>query len=203
MKNLFIAIEGTDGSGKSTQAALLAEKLQQEGHKVHLTFEPTNGHIGRLLRSILKGQISVDQKAIAALFLADRLDHILNEQDGLVKKMNEGYTVISDRYYFSSFAYHSVYMNMDWVIECNQMCREILKPDVTVFVDVPPEVCMGRIIANREVPELYETGEILKKVRNNYMEAFNVLASEEVVKIVDGNLTVEVVAGYVRDACHM
>jgi dTMP kinase len=203
MKNLFIAIEGTDGSGKSTQAALLAEKLQQEGHKVHLTFEPTNGHIGRLLRSILKGQISVDQKAIAALFLADRLDHILNEQDGLVKKMNEGYTVISDRYYFSSFAYHSVYMNMDWVIECNQMCREILKPDVTVFVDVPPEVCMGRIIANREVPELYETGEILKKVRNNYMEAFNVLASEEVVKIVDGNQPVEVVAGYVRDACHM
>lgn len=203
MKNLFIAIEGTDGSGKSTQAALLAEKLQQEGHKVHLTFEPTNGHIGRLLRSILKGQISVDQKAIAALFLADRLDHILNDQDGLVKKMTEGYTVISDRYYFSSFAYHSVYMNMDWVIECNQMCRKILKPDVTVFVDVPPEVCMGRIIANREVPELYETGEILRKVRNNYLEAFNVLEPEEVVKIVNGNQPVEEVARFVRDACNM
>jgi dTMP kinase len=193
-KNLFIAIEGTDGSGKSTQAAMLAQRLTEEGHKVHLTFEPTNGHIGKLLRSILKGEISVDQKAIAGLFLADRLDHLLNTQDGILKKMKEGYTVISDRYYFSSYAYHSVYMDMDWVIACNEMCAQILRPHLNIFVDVPPEVCMQRINDNRETPELYETTEILRKVRANYFTAFQKLTNREEVTIIDGNKGIDAVS---------
>ncbi|MCF8449509.1 MAG: dTMP kinase [Taibaiella sp.] len=193
-KNLFIAIEGTDGSGKSTQAAMLAQRLTEEGHKVHLTFEPTNGHIGKLLRSILKGEISIDQKAIAGLFLADRLDHLLNTQDGILKKMEEGYTVISDRYYFSSYAYHSVYMDMDWVIACNEMCAQILRPHLNIFVDVPPEVCMQRINDNRETPELYETSDILRKVRANYFTAFEKLTNREEVRIIDGNKAIDAVS---------
>lgn len=193
-KNLFIAIEGTDGSGKSTQAGLLAQRLSAEGHKVHLTFEPTNGHIGKLLRSILKGEISVDQKAIAGLFLADRLDHLLNDQDGIVKKMNEGFTVVSDRYYFSSYAYHSVYMDMDWVIACNEMCAQILRPHLNIFVDVPPEVCMQRINDNRETPELYETADILRKVRANYFTAFAKLTNSEEVTVIDGNKDIHAVS---------
>ncbi len=193
-ENLFIAIEGTDGSGKSTQAKLLADRLTAEGHKVHHTFEPTDGHIGKLLRSILKGQLNADQKAIAALFLADRLDHLLNEETGLVKKLAEGYTVISDRYYFSSYAYHAVYVDMDWVIDCNRMCAQVLRPDMTIFIDVPPEACMQRIVANRETPELYETTEILRKVRDNYMAAFDKLKLEENVVIVNGDRAVADVA---------
>jgi len=193
--NLFIAIEGTDGSGKSTQAKLLADRLTAEGHKVHLTFEPTKGHIGSLLRSILTGEKKADQAAIAGLFLADRLDHLLNENDGLVKKLSEGYTVITDRYYFSSYAYHGVYVDMDWVITCNAMCARILRPHVNIFVDVPPEVCMQRIVANRESPELYETTDILNKVRHNYLTAFDRLKDEEHIAIVDGNDTIENVSG--------
>lgn len=189
--NFFIAIEGTDGSGKSTQAKLLADRLAAEGHKVHLTFEPTKGDIGSLLRSILTGKKKADQAAIAALFLADRLDHLLNETDGLVKKLSEGYTVITDRYYFSSYAYHGVYVDMDWVIACNAMCARILRPHVNIFVDVPPEACMQRIIANRESPELYETTDILNKVRQNYLTAFDRLKDEEHIAIVDGNDTIE------------
>lgn len=201
-KNLFIAIEGTDGSGKSTQAKLLAEKLTEAGHKVHLTFEPTDGHIGKLLRSILKKEITADQKAIAALFLADRLDHLTNEANGLVKKMQEGYTVICDRYYFSSYAYHSVFVDMDWVIACNKMCADVLRPDATLFIDVPPEVCMQRINANRETSELYETTEILKKVRANYLAAFDKLGNEEQVNIIDGNQAISDVASDVMARCN-
>ncbi|MBX2906656.1 MAG: dTMP kinase [Taibaiella sp.] len=192
--NLFIAIEGTDGSGKSTQAKLLAERLTAEGHKVYLTFEPTKGNIGRLLRSILTREQKADQAAIAGLFLADRLDHLLNEEDGLVKKLSEGYTVITDRYYFSSYAYHGVYVDMDWVIACNAMCARILRPHLNIFVDVPPDACMQRIIANRESPELYETTEILNKVRHNYLAAFEKLKEEEHIAVVDGDAAVETVA---------
>lgn len=200
-KNLFIAIEGTDGSGKSTQAKLLAEKLAAEGHKVHLTFEPTDGHIGKLLRSILKGEIKADQKAIAGLFLADRLDHLMNEETGLVQKMAEGYTVITDRYYFSSYAYHAVYVDMDWVIACNTMCAQVLRPDINIFIDVPPETCMQRIHANRETPELYETTVILRKVRDNYLRAFDKQKDEEHIAVVDGNRDINEVAEDVWKSC--
>lgn len=193
-QNLFIAIEGTDGSGKSTQAKLLAERLTRDGHNVHTTFEPTDRSIGKLLRRILKGELVVDQKAIAGLFLADRLDHLLNEETGLVKKLADGYSVICDRYYFSSYAYHSVYMDMDWVIDCNSMCADILRPDLNVFIDVPVEVCIARIQSNRASAELYETGEILNKVRNNYLAAFDRLKGVEQIAVIDGNRSMNEVA---------
>lgn len=196
-QNLFIAIEGTDGSGKSTQARLLAQRLSEAGHAVHSTFEPTGGHIGKLLRSILKGELKAGQESIAALFLADRLYHLNNEEDGLVKMIAEGKTVVSDRYYFSSYAYHSMFVDMDWVIDCNRLCAQLLRPHLTIFIDVSPEQCMQRILANREVPEIYETGETLKKVRDNYLKAFDKLATEEAVSIVDGDADIATVAARV------
>ncbi len=198
-KSLFIAIEGTDGSGKSTQAKMLAERLVLEGHKVHHTFEPTDGHIGKLLRSILKGEKSVCQESIAALFLADRLDHLLNPVNGILKLLADGYIVITDRYYFSSYAYHSVYTEMEWVMACNSKCAQILRPDVHLFIDVTPEVSMSRISANREIPELYETNEILTKVRNNFLKAIEITSSEEKVLILDGNRAMVDVADEIYD----
>lgn len=193
-KNVFIALEGTDGSGKSTQAKLLAERLQAEGHKVYQTFEPTDGHIGKLLRSILKGQITADQTAIAAMFLADRLDHLTHPTHGLLRKLEEGYTVITDRYYFSSYAYHSVYVAMDWVIACNKACADMLRPTATIYIDVPPAICMQRIEAAREGTELYERADLLEKIHANYLKAFNLLAAEETVYPIDGNRPVANVA---------
>ncbi|MBP9197347.1 MAG: dTMP kinase, partial [Saprospiraceae bacterium] len=102
VKNLFIAFEGIDGSGKSTQVKLLAEYLAQSGHKVYTTFEPTDSRIGVMIRDIFNHRMEGDQRVIAALFAADRLNHLLNSQDGILKKLKEGYTVITDRYYFSS-----------------------------------------------------------------------------------------------------
>ena len=192
--NLFIALEGIDGSGKSTQVKLLAEKLEGAGHKVYATFEPTDGMIGSMLRNILKGSIKADHRTIAGLFLADRLDHLLNETTGLVKKLADGYTVITDRYYFSSYAYHGTHMDMDWVIAANKMCAQILRPELNIFIDVPPEVSMQRISANRKSTELFETLENLENVRAKYLEAFEKLKSEENVFITDGNRSFEAIA---------
>ncbi len=192
--NLFIAVEGTDGSGKSTQTKLLADRLQAGGHKVYQTFEPTDGHIGKLLRSILKGQITADQTAIAAMFLADRLDHLTHPTNGLLRKLEEGYTVITDRYYFSSYAYHSMYVDMDWVIACNKACADMLRPTATLYIDVPPAICMQRIQATREGTELYERADLLEKIHANYQTAFDKLATEETVYQINGNRPVADVA---------
>jgi dTMP kinase len=193
-KNLFIALEGIDGSGKSTQVKMLAETLSNAGHKVYTTFEPTKSDMGVMIRDIFSGKTEADQGTIAALFLADRFNHILNKTDGLLKKMEEGYTVITDRYYFSSYAYHSVHMPMNWVIAMNKPCAELLRPDITVYIDILPEVSMNRINENRESTELYETLENLTAVRNKYLEAFEILKEEEKVFITEGNRLPEIIA---------
>jgi dTMP kinase len=194
-KNLFIALEGIDGSGKSTQTKLLTEKLTSQGHKVYSTFEPTDNQIGKLIRDILRGNAKADHRIIAGLFVADRLDHLLNEEYGIVKKLEEGFTVITDRYCFSSYAYQGTHMDMDWVIQANAMSASILRPDVNVFIDVSPEISMQRVHANRENIELFETLDTLKQVRGKYMEAFEKLKAVENIFIVDGNRTPELIAG--------
>jgi len=193
-KNLFIALEGIDGSGKSTQVKLLSENLQNAGHKVYATSEPTDSSIGLLIRKIFKHIIEADHRTIAALYAADRLDHLLNKTNGILKKLEEGYTVITDRYYFSSYAYHGTHMSMDWVIETNSLSAELLRPDINVFIDIPPDISMERISKGRDIPELYETNENLVNVRDKYFEAFEQLKFKENIFITDGNRLPEIIA---------
>ncbi|MBK9254338.1 MAG: dTMP kinase [Saprospiraceae bacterium] len=199
-KNLFIAFEGIDGSGKSTQVKLLSEKLKSSGHKVYATFEPTDSPIGSLIRNIFNHRIEADHKTIAALFVADRLDHLLNKTNGIVQKLEQGYTVITDRYYFSSYAYHGTHMDMDWVISSNQMAAEILKPDVNIYIDMLPEESMERIKSTRSNIEMYETLENLKAVRSKYLEAFEKLCRQENIITINGNHSLETVSQNVWDA---
>ena len=193
-KQLFIAFEGIDGSGKSTQVKLLTEKLIATGHKVYSTFEPTDSPIGSLIRNIFKGRMSADHKTIAALNVADRLDHLHNEINGLLKKKEEGYTIITDRYYFSSYAYHGVHIDIDWVIAANAMSAEIMKPDINIFIDVAPEISMKRLNSTRGTIELYETLENLQQVRNKFLEAFDKLKDIEKIVAIDGNQTVQAIS---------
>ncbi len=192
--NLFIAFEGIDGSGKSSQAKLLATKLESMGHKVYLTMEPTDCHIGSLLLKILRHHIKADHNTIALLFAADRIEHLLDKQNGIMKKLSEGFTVITDRYYFSSYAYNGTHTDMDWVIEINKMSAQIRRPDINIFIDVPPEVCMERINTNRATTELFENLDNLRNVREKFLEAFTKLKHEENIFITDGNRSVEVIA---------
>lgn len=194
-KNLFIAFEGIDGSGKSTQVKLLAEKLKEEGHKIYTTCEPTDSPIGSVIRNIFNHRIEADHRVIAGLFVADRLDHLLNKTNGILKKLEEGFTVITDRYYFSSFAYQGVHMPLDWVIEANSLSTELLRPDINIYIDISPEVSTQRLKAGRNSIELYETIENLRNVKAKYMEAFEIFKLNENVFVTDGNRSEEEIAG--------
>lgn len=185
-RGIFIALEGIDGSGKSTQAGLLIERLRREGISCYATMEPTDSPIGSLIHQILIGRIKTDNKVIAGLFVADRLDHLLNEVNGIAAKIKEGTTVVTDRYYFSSYAYNSVDMPMDWVIHANEQSAAILRPTVTVFIDVDPDTALERITRNRFHQELFEKKSRLVKVREKYLEAFERLKGVENVVIIDG-----------------
>ncbi len=196
-KGRFIVFEGIDGSGKSTQISLLKNKLISEGHSCFQTREPSDSPIGALIHQIMIGRINTDNKALAALFVADRLDHLLSGGDKLKEKIDGGTNVISDRYYFSSYAYHSVDMDMDWVIAANSVCADVLKPDCTVFIDISPELAMKRIAEGRSKTELFETKERLTSVRENYLESFDKLKDKETVVIIDGNKSPEEIAAEV------
>jgi dTMP kinase len=192
-KGRFIVIEGIDGSGKTTQIKKLSKRLEESGFKVYSTFEPTNGPVGSLIRQMLSGKVATDQRTIACLFAADRTDHLVNEVNGIRRKVDQGQVVLCDRYYFSSYAYHAQYIDMEWVIHANSLNAEILRPDLTVFIDVDPEKCFERIKKSRNNFEMYEKIDIMRKVRSNYLKAFEVLKGIEKIAVIDGNNTIKAV----------
>ena len=193
-KNFFIAFEGIDGSGKSVQVQLLADKLEKAGNKVYSTFEPTDSRIGLIIKDIFKHKMEADHRVIAGLYVADRLDHLLNKTNGILKKLEEGYTVITDRYYFSSYAYQGTHMSLDWVIEANSLSADLLRPDLNIYIDILPDIAITRIHNGRSSTQLYETMENLQQVRDKYFEAFEKLRSEEAVFVTDGNRPAELIA---------
>lgn len=190
----FIAFEGIDGSGKSTQIAMLKARLVQEGLRCYTTMEPTGSPMGSLIHQIMTGRMKADNRAIACLFAADRIDHLLNEVDGILPKIEEGITVLTDRYYFSSYAYHAVDMDMDWVIKANEQSSRLLRPTITVFIDVDADTALERIAKNRFHTELYEKRSRLVQVRDNYFVAFERLKKEENYVIIDGTESPERIA---------
>ena len=193
-KNLFIALEGIDGSGKSTQVKLLSENLVKAGHRVYTTVEPTNSVIGSIIRDIFTHKTEADHRTIAGLFVADRLDHLLGKTNGILKKLEEGYTVITDRYYFSSYAYHGAHMSLDWVIGANALSADLLRPDMNIYIDILPEISMARLTRGRSSLELFENMENQLKVREKYFEAMEKLKLSEKIFITDGNRSPETIA---------
>lgn len=178
-KGLFITFEGIDGSGKSTQIQLLKNHLETLQYNVFSTFEPTDNPIGKMIRNIIQGVEKADIRTIACLFAADRLHHVLNEEDGLLEKKKKGMIILCDRYYFSSYAYQSLGTDMEWVIELNKKCREIFQPDLNIFIDIEVKEAMKRISTNREHIDLYESENQLKKIKLNYEKAFHFFEKEE------------------------
>ena len=90
-----------------------------------------------MLRACLTGRIETDERAIAALFAADRLDHITNPVNGIQKHLDAGITVLCDRYYFSSLAYNGGLVSAEWVAQLNAQAMQLLRADLTVFIDRP------------------------------------------------------------------
>jgi dTMP kinase len=183
---LFIALEGLDGAGTTTQAARLISWLQGRGRSVLLTREPSDGPVGRLIREMLRGQHGdVDDTAMSLLFAADRRDHLAREIDPAVQR---GQDVISDRYVMSSMAYQGRGTEEAWARHINSRARSA---DLTVFLEVSVDVCLGRMQARGQERELYERRETLLEVRSAYRREIQASSCAPELVVIDGELPVE------------
>jgi len=187
----FIVFEGIDGSGKSTQLEFAQQYLRNHGLEVYTTTEPTARPIGTLIRGILKEELKVSEETLAALFVADRLDHIQNDDDGLLSMLDKGITVISDRYYWSSYAYHGLHMPMERVVKMNDICHQLLAPDLTIYLDVTAKHSMQRITARNEQQEKFEKLELLQGIRQNYLLSFQHHHQDLTTEIIDAAVSIE------------
>lgn len=167
----FIVFEGLDGSGTSTQANLLERRLVNEGHRCHLTSEPSAGPVGQMIRQAFKGRLRFSQASerfdqqMAHLFSADRFDHLYNEWDGVIQTLDRGTTVISTRYFFSSYAYHCT-CEQDWAL-IERLNRDFPNPDLLVYLRNPVAESVRRL-NSRTTLDSYETPDKLTQVAANY-----------------------------------
>lgn len=192
---LFIVFEGLDGSGKSTQISMLREKLKLMGRKVYVTAEPTNSATGGLIRDTLSNNYKRKSSELASLFLTDRISHNVNPVWGIQKFLKEGTDVICDRYYYSSFAYQGLDTDLQWIIDMNLNCPQIIKPDLCIFLDVDSKRCKRRVDSERAHLEIFENDEkIMEKTRIQFFEVFKKLNTNENICIIDANRPINVVA---------
>lgn len=204
MRPLFIVFEGIDGTGKSTQMTLLAERLRAKGLPVELTAEPTDMEDGRRLRRVLAGKEPANNAKIAALFLLDRIGHNTDPRQGIEKMLAEGKTVLSDRYYYSSLAYQGGGDDFQWVADMNLNCPAIRKPDGCIFLDMDPEDSMARIRARAGESamelEIYETLDKQAAIRARFARAATYLEGRDLIITVNAAGTVDEVANRVWTA---
>ena len=142
-RGVFIALEGGDGAGKSTQARLLCTWLEELGRTVVVTREPGGTAFGRTVRELVLHGDHVAPRAEALLFAADRAHHV---ETLIVPALGRGEIVITDRYMDSSIAYQGAGrdLGVDEVRELNLWATDGLVPTLTVLVDLPTDVGLAR-----------------------------------------------------------
>ncbi|MDE1855036.1 MAG: dTMP kinase [Candidatus Micrarchaeota archaeon] len=176
-KGLFIVFEGLDGAGVTTQSSLLEAYLRKKGYKTLLTKEPTTGLIGSVIKEVLKKNGGASYKSIQLLFCADRARHL---EDVILPALEQGKIVVCDRYMFSTLAYgFASGVDTHWLYNVN---REFRMPDLTIFVDVSPDLSISRIEKRGKQREIFEKRETLSKVRKAYLN----LAKRFRFKVVNG-----------------
>ncbi|MGB9553938.1 MAG: dTMP kinase, partial [bacterium] len=167
MKGIFITLEGIDGTGKSTQARLLAERLHLLGYSVVTTKEPGGTEIGSQIARILLSRENslLCSKAEVFLFAADRAQHV---QELIKPELEKGKVVISSRYIDSTLAYqcwgHG--LPLEEVESLMIMATEKIMPDLTVVLDMDPEIAFKRVKGDRLESEGLA---FLRRVRQGYL----------------------------------
>jgi len=187
----FIVFEGLDGSGQSTQANLLKDFLTKKGLKVVLTKEPTlNSKAGKKLRRILDKKEIISSGKLQKLFTQDRKEHLKNL---IIPALKRGKIVISDRYFFSTFAYGKAGgLNLNWLIRLN---KKFLLPDLTFILKVNPLVCIKRIIKRNLKRTLFEEKKKLTKAWQSYKELLKYFKN---VYIIDGEKKIKEVFSEIK-----
>ena len=180
---MLIAFEGIDGSGKSTQAAMLADVFRAEGREVVLTREPTHGPHGTKIRqSFTTGRLTAQEEL--ELLVADRKEHVA----GLISPaLARGAVVIIDRYYYSTVAYQGARgLDAQAVLELNRSGAP--RPALVVLVDLDPRVALERISARAGGRDLVETPDEQLRVRAAFLK---LAKTEPHFVVIDGTLAVD------------
>jgi len=169
---MFITIEGGEGSGKTTLIASLTEKLKQAGREAMVTREPGGIPIAEAIRNVLlsRENTAMDPRTEALLYAAARRQHLAEK---VIPALERGTTVICDRFVDSSLAYqgHARGLGIEEVAEINRFATDGWEPDLTLYLDMDPEVGLARIRANgsREVNRLdVESLAFHRRVREGY-----------------------------------
>jgi len=148
---IFITLEGVEGSGKTTQAAILADELRRRGRRVTLTREPGGTRAGEAIRAIfLDPAVSLGVASELLLVLADRAQHV---REKLRPALEAGEIVISDRYSDSTTAYQGYGRGFDLKLvgELNRLASDGIRPALTIVLDCPVEVGLKRTRARNDV----------------------------------------------------
>jgi len=184
----FAVFEGGDGSGTTTQLAILDKRLKNAKKPVFFpTFEPTTGPIGKLIRDVLKKEINLKPQTLAMLFAADRNEH-LQGPDGILEHANRGELVVSDRYVLSSLAYQGIECGDELPMALNSLFPA---PETLIFFDIEPEIALQRM-KNRPSHEIYEYREFQTQVREKYKSLLGFYRENGVrVEIVDAAKSAE------------
>ena len=203
---MFITFEGPDGSGKSTQMRLLAERLRKAGHRILESVEPGGTPIGRQIRRILLDPANQELCATAELLLmfAARAQNV---EQWILPALAEGKIVLSDRFTDSTVAYQGAGRNLgiETVLEVDRIACHGVVPDLTLIIDIDAEAGLARAYRrNRSHTGAKESRideqavEFHRKVR----EAYHLLAAREPgrVRLIDGNAAPEVIAERVWEA---
>jgi len=172
VKNKFIVFEGIDGSGKSTQCSLLYNFIRSENIPVKLLAEPTSGEYGQKIRKMLKSETPLPVEEQIRLFIEDRReDYLLN----IKPCMEQGITVVMDRYFYSNAAYQgSADIHPSDIIRRN-IENGFPEPDRVYYIDIRADEAMKRITerAGSGKTELFEKQSFLENVRKNFLSMEN------------------------------
>ncbi len=193
MNGFFITFEGTEGSGKTSIIKEVKKYFDEKKIQIMVTREPGGIRISEKIRDILlnKEHIEMDARTEALLFAASRRQHLVEK---IRPALEEGTLVLCDRFVDSSLVYQGIARNLgiDQVYQINQFAIEDTLPDLTIFVDVRPEVGLARVFntVNREVNRLdLEKLDFHKMIYNGYLDLIQ--RYPERIKRVDGELTIE------------
>src|SRR5438270_8312425 len=165
---VFVVLEGPDGCGKSTQAALLVARLQEVGREVVATREPGATEAGAAIRALVLGGGVLDPRAEALLIAADRANHVA---EIIRPALARGAVVVSDRYVPSSLAYQGVArdLGVDAVARLSEWATGGLEPDLVIVFDVDPVAAAGRRVGPQDRMER-EPAEVRGLVNHGYRD---------------------------------
>lgn len=189
---LFVTFEGPEGSGKTSVIQHVYQKLTALGHDVLVTREPGGVKISEEIRHILldNQNLGMDKKTEALLFAAARRQHVV---EVIQPAIDSGKTVLCDRYIDSSLAYqgHARTIGIEEVYQLNLFAIESLMPDLTLFIDVKPEIGLERVKNNQRSMDRLdnETLAFHQKVYEGYMKLADI--EPDRIKLLDGHLTID------------